>query len=129
MRYMIATDTGGTFTDVAVYDRETDLVTYGKRLTNYGDLIQRDLDELEALARRLAADGIESVAVSFVNSFVNPQHEEKAVELLTSRMPGAYVTCGTRLTREWFEYERTSTAVANAYVGSRMSSYVETFSA
>ena len=221
MRYMIATDTGGTFTDVAVYDRETDRVTYGKSLTNYRDLIQGvidgmittdaslneamlfkhgtthvintliertgaktalvttkgfadsleigrgnrpvpfalqyqrtaplvnrnqryevaeridfkgevlqelNLDELEALAQRLSADGIESVAVSFVNSFINPQHEERAVEFLKSRMPDAYVTCGTKLTREWFEYERTSTAVANAYVGSRMSSYVETFS-
>jgi len=39
MRYMIAADTGGTFTDVAVYDADTQRVVYGKTLTNYTDLV------------------------------------------------------------------------------------------
>jgi N-methylhydantoinase A len=220
MRYLIATDTGGTFTDVAAYDRETKAMMYGKSLTDYEDLIngvlrgletteanleetllfkhgtthvintliqrsgaktalittqgfadsleigrgnrpvpfalgyrrdqplvdrtQRfevhermnssgdvliplDLDELEALAARLKAQDFEAVAVSFVNAYTNPVHEELATASLRKLLPGVYVTCGTELTREWFEYERTSTAVANAYVGARMASYVNTF--
>jgi N-methylhydantoinase A len=220
MRYMIAADTGGTFTDVAVYDAQEQRVVYGKTLTNYDDLVEGALeglsvtgvdlartslfkhgtthvintfiersgaktalvttqgfrDSLEigrgnrpvpfaleyrrdppliaridryevderidaqgnvlrpldsAALRRLAADferdGIEAVAVSFINAYVNPVHEEAAVNMLRGWLPGVYVTAGTTLTREWFEYERTSTAAANAYVGARMESYIETF--
>ena len=220
MRFLIATDTGGTFTDVAVYDRQTDKVTYGKTLTDYTNLIdgvleglkntdakleetlvfkhgttyvintllQRsgaksalittkgfgdsleigrgnrpipfameyrrdrplidrksrievkeridyagkvlvplDLEQVRQIAQELKQEGYEAVAVSFINSYANPDHEEKTVALLRQLLPGVYVTCGTALTREWFEYERTSTAVANAYVGSRMSSYIDTF--
>ena len=42
-------------------------------------------------------------------------------------MPEVYVTAGTALSREWMEFERTSTAVANAFVGARMSGYVDGF--
>jgi N-methylhydantoinase A len=52
VRYLIATDTGGTFTDVAVYDREAQKVTYGKTLTNYGDLIDGVLDGLSTIDAR-----------------------------------------------------------------------------
>jgi N-methylhydantoinase A len=83
-----------------------------------------DLDALDALAGRLNGLGIEAVAIFFMNSYANPAHEEKAAQLLRARMPSAYVTCSTELTREWYEYERTSTVAANAYVGPQVTSYV-----
>jgi N-methylhydantoinase A len=59
-----------------------------------------------------------------MNSYANPQHEEQAAQMLRGLLPGVYVTCSTELTREWYEYERTSTVAANAYVGPQVSTYV-----
>ena len=77
-------------------------------------VIPLDVDQLKALADAIAEAGIEAVAVSFLNSFRNPVHEQRAVQLLREWLPQCYITCGSDLSREWFEYERTSTAVANA---------------
>jgi N-methylhydantoinase A len=83
-----------------------------------------DRDALEALVQKLAGLGIEAVAIFFMNSYANPAHEEEAAQALRALMPQAYVTCSTELTREWYEYERTSTVAANAYVGPQVTSYV-----
>ena len=83
-----------------------------------------DTGELRGLARDLKAQGIEAVAVSFMNAYANPQHEERAVAELAELLPGVYVTGGTELCREWYEYERTATVAANAYVGPQVSTYV-----
>ena len=218
MSFIVAADTGGTFTDLAAYDLETGRFFYTKSLTTYSDLVdgvmdclrkaQVDLrltdvvkfgttlvintfvqrsgartalittagfrDVLEArrgnrplpfdlrykrdpilierdvrfeVPERITADGdvlvaldeaalaslvqtlrdlrIEAVAVSFLNSYVNAAHEQQAVALLRARLPDIYVTAGTELTREWYEYERSSTAAANAYVGPKLKDYVE----
>ncbi len=84
------------------------------------------LDEagIERLAGILAAENVEAVALSFMNSYANPAHEERAAALLAERLPDVYVTRGTELSREWYEYERTSTVAANAFVGPLVSSYV-----
>lgn len=220
--YLIAADTGGTFTDIVAFDSSSGSISYGKALTNYTNLadgaleglesadvdlangylfkhgtthvinafiqrngartalvttkgfsdmleirrgnrpvpfslryrrdpvlIPRDLrfdveeridskgniisaldeSELDALADRLAALKVEAVAVAFLNGYINSVHEERAVELLRSRLPNVYVTSGSGLSREWYEYERTSTAAANAYVGPKMQGYVDMFDA
>ena len=74
-------------------------------------------EEVGRLAATLRAAGVEAVAVSFLNAYANPTHEEQAAQLLEDLLPELYVTTGTSLTREWYEFERTSTAAANAYVG------------
>src|SRR5580692_11795791 len=83
-----------------------------------------DRAALAALAHELAGLGIEAVAIFFMNSYANPAHEEEAAQALRALMPDAYVTCSTELTREWYEYERTSTVAANAYVGPQVTSYI-----
>ena len=45
-------------------------------------------------------------------------------EILRQALPSIYVTCSTELTREWYEYERTSTVAANAYVGPQVNTYI-----
>jgi N-methylhydantoinase A len=84
------------------------------------------LDEsaLALLALRLEKEGVEAIAISFMNSYANSAHEERAAELLGERLPNAYVTRGTELSREWYEYERTATAAANAFVGPQVSGYI-----
>jgi len=76
------------------------------------------LDEagVSSLADRLAAEGIESVAIGFLHSFTNPAHERRAAELVAERLPTVPVTLSSDVSPEMREYERFSTACANAYV-------------
>ena len=213
MRYIVAADTGGTFTDLAAFDREAGRLVMTKSLTTYDDLvnglmdcfhkakialpqaeivkfattlvintfvqrngaktalitteghrdileikrgnravpfdlryerdpvlIERDLrievrerisgdgsvfrpldmDQLAQIAERLKTLGIEAVAISFLNAYANSAHEDQAAAFLRQALPGVYVVAGSELTREWYEYERTSTAAANAYAGPRL---------
>lgn len=90
-------------------------------------LVPIDLAGLEQLCARLEVEKIEAVAISFLNAYVNPVHEIEAAALVRKRLPNAYVTTGIEHSREWFEYERTSTAVANAYVGPRAAQYIGRF--
>jgi N-methylhydantoinase A len=96
-----------------------------ERIGSKGEIVTAlDIAALEALAGKLKGLGIEAVAIFFMNSYANSAHEEKAAELLRALLPEAYVTCSTELTREWYEYERTSTVAANAYVGPQVTAYV-----
>lgn len=85
-----------------------------------------DLDEaaVRALAPALRAQGIESVAVAFMHSYANPAHERRTRALLKAELPGLWVTLSSEVCPEVREYERTSTAVANAYVQPLMESYL-----
>jgi N-methylhydantoinase A len=83
-----------------------------------------DLPALEKLADEINAVGVESVAIFFMNSYINPAHEEAACAILKKLLPDVYVTYSTDLTREWYEYERCSTVAANAYVGPQVSTYI-----
>jgi N-methylhydantoinase A len=97
----------------------------GGRIGPQGEEIE-PLDEhaLADLAGRLSALGVEAIAVSFFNAYANPSHEERTVNILRRSLPGVYVTGGTELSREWYEYERTSTVAANAYVGPSVTGYL-----
>ncbi|MGP4014296.1 hydantoinase/oxoprolinase family protein [Saccharopolyspora sp. 5N708] len=76
------------------------------------------LDEPDA--RRVAAEigrrGFESVAIAFLHSYANPRHELRMREILLAHCPGIEVTVSHELSREYREYERTSTAVLDAYI-------------
>jgi N-methylhydantoinase A len=76
------------------------------------------LDE-EAVARqalRLAELGVEAAAVGFLHSFTNPAHEERTRDILAARLPHVAITLSCEVSPEMREYERFSTACANAYV-------------
>ncbi|ODU62880.1 MAG: hypothetical protein ABT05_06840 [Lautropia sp. SCN 66-9] len=219
-RYLVAVDTGGTFTDLAIYDQQTGKTQFGKTLTTPANLVvgamqglaetgvpvaqarvfthgtthvinsllerrgartalvttrgfrdvleigrgnraepfnlryRRDpaliprvlrfevteriggqgeivepLDEAElhAIAGELRAAQVEAVAVSFLNAYRNPMHEQAAAQFLERLLPGVFITTGSSLTRELMEYERSSTAAANAFVGARMRGYIDSF--
>ena len=218
MSYIIAADTGGTFTDLAAFDSDSGRVIYTKSLTDYDDLVEglmrcvtkadvdlsraetvkfgttlvintyvqrngartalvttrgfRDVLELGrgnrpvpfdfryardeslierdrrfGLAERMAFNGevlepvderqleelaiklcdmeIEAVAVSLLNAYANDAHERHVTERLRALLPDVYICAATELSREWYEYERTSTAAANAYVGPKLKDYVD----
>ncbi len=61
-------------------------------------------------------EGVEAIAICFVNSYANPIHEQKALEKVLELWPDVSVVASHQITREWREYERTNTAVLSAYV-------------
>lgn len=82
-----------------------------------------DLVELERVARELAEQGVESVAVGFINSFRNPAHEQLARGILERLF--AFVTTSTDVLNEIREFERFSAAAINAYVMPLMAQYTQ----
>ena len=79
-------------------------------------LVPLDEAGVAALAGRLAAEAVEAVAIGFLHSFTNPAHERRAGEILARHLPGVPVTLSSDVSPEMREYERFSTACANAYV-------------
>ena len=75
-----------------------------------------DEDALRRVCEDLRAEGIEAVAVSFIHSYVNPSHEQRAAEVVGEVLGDVAVSVSHRIAPEMREYERTSTTVANAYV-------------
>jgi len=72
-------------------------------------------DDVRQAAEFLKKEGIEAVAVCFLHSYANSDHEARCGELLRELLPGIPVTLSHEITKEWREYERTSTTVLNAY--------------
>ncbi|HVQ74489.1 MAG TPA: hydantoinase/oxoprolinase family protein [Candidatus Binatia bacterium] len=81
-------------------------------------VVERRLDtrQVEARARRLVRAGVESIAIVFLHAYANPRHEALAAQVIAERHPGLAVTTSHEVVPEIREYERTSTAVANAYI-------------
>lgn len=83
-----------------------------------------DEESVREAAARFRAEGVEAVAVCFINSYVNPAHEQRAAALLRQAAPGLLVTASCEVLPEIKEYERTSTAVVNAYILPAMRGYL-----
>ncbi|MBV8915569.1 MAG: hydantoinase/oxoprolinase family protein [Acetobacteraceae bacterium] len=81
--------------------------------------------EVEALADRIAALQVEAVAIALINAYANPAHERQVAEIVAARLPGRpHMTLSSDILPEIREYERTSTAVVNAYIGPIVERYL-----
>jgi N-methylhydantoinase A len=100
-------------------------LTVSERMDVNGRVIE-PLDEqgVAALVPQLERWRIGSLAVAFLHSYANPAHEARVGELLEQAMPGLAITLSSEVCPEVREYERFSTAVANAYVRPMMESYL-----
>ncbi len=87
-------------------------------------LLPFEAASLERLLPTLRRQEIEAIAISFLHSYVNPAHEERARDLIARLLPHVAVTISSEVCREIREYERTSTVVANAYVLPMMDRYL-----
>jgi len=87
-------------------------------------LMPFDADEFRTTVRALVADGIEAIAVAFIHSYRNPTHERAAKAILAAEFPHLPVTISADVAPEIREFERTSTAVCNAYVQPLMRRYL-----
>lgn len=88
-------------------------------------LVPLDQSSLDTCLPVLDEHGVESVAIGYLHAFVNPEHEQRTAEWLCSKRPGLSITLASEVCPEIREFERLSTACANAYVRPLMSSYLE----
>ncbi|HEV8529895.1 MAG TPA: hydantoinase/oxoprolinase family protein [Methylomirabilota bacterium] len=98
----------------------------GERMSHLGEVITTlDRSSVEMAIDRLAGEGIESVAVCLLHAYANPAHEQAIGALVRERAPGLALTLSSDILPEMREFERTSTAVTNAYVMPVMAQYLE----
>ena len=88
------------------------------------ELLPLDEAQVSEIAATLRAEGIESVAVALLHSYLNPAHELRVRALLGQAAPGLHVSLSCEVCPEIREYERTSTTVVNAYVKPLMDGYL-----
>jgi N-methylhydantoinase A len=80
---------------------------------------------VRAQCARLRKQGVESVAVSLIFSFLNPAHELRVAEIVAEELPDAQVSLSHRVLPRAPEYDRTSTTVVNAFVAPRVAEYLD----
>ncbi len=105
--------------------RRRDVAEITERIDCFGEVVVKlDLEQVEREARRLLGQGVETLAVAYLWSHLNPEHEEATVSLLQTLFPSVYISSGACLARRVGEYQRTATAVINSYIGPLMGEYV-----
>jgi N-methylhydantoinase A len=96
-----------------------------ERMYAEGEVYRPLIDaEVEALAEKLGAMGIEATAILFLHSYRNPDHEIRAKAIFERINPDMFVTVSHELSQEYREFERVSTVAANAYIGPKVRSYL-----
>ena len=102
-------------------------LTVKERLAVNGDvLIPLDQDAIPALADKILAEGVTSVAIGFLHAYAHDAHEKRVREVLKPLLPPNVTICiSSEVAPEIREYERFSTTVANAYVRPLMAGYLQ----
>lgn len=96
-----------------------------ERMSARGEpVVAPNLPGLQEPLRKAVADGVTTVAISLLNAYRNDAHEEAVAAWLAEHFPDLDVTVATRFVREIGEYERTSTAIVNAYLRPVVSGYL-----
>jgi N-methylhydantoinase A len=99
--------------------------------TNFKGEIEKpvDLEPLTELVAKFRAEGVEAIAVVFLHSYINPANEQLVVARIRELWPEVSVLGSHTVSREWREYERTSTTVLSAYVHPIAERYIESLEA
>jgi N-methylhydantoinase A len=91
--------------------------------------VWRPLDEasVRVAAESVKREGCDAVAIALLHAYANPAHEQRVAALVRETLgDGVFITCSSDILPEIREYERTSTAVVNAYIGPAVERYIET---
>jgi N-methylhydantoinase A len=96
-----------------------------ERLSAAGEvLVPLDVGNMDQIIEDMKRHQVEAVAVCLLNAYSNPEHEDKIGKLLQERYPEVTYSLSHLITRRYYEYERTSTTVQNAYVTPLVGSYL-----
>jgi len=97
-----------------------------ERLLASGEVHEKlQVASVEDACEKLKAAGVEAIAISFLHSYANPEHERQAGAIVRRNLPSAYLSLSHEILREYREFERTSTTVVNAYIGPKVGGYVK----
>jgi N-methylhydantoinase A len=97
-----------------------------ERLLATGEVYEKlTAASIEDACEKLKAAGVEAVAIAFLHSYANPEHERAAGAIVRRMLPDAYLSLSHEILREYREFERTSTTVVNAYIGPKVGGYVK----
>ncbi len=88
-----------------------------------------DRDAVRRAVQAFRQAGVEAVAICFINSYIEPKHEREAAEIVAAGWPDAWVSISAAGSPQMGEYERSSTAVIDAYVGPKTVSYLRSLAA
>jgi N-methylhydantoinase A len=106
----------------------TDTVGISERMSSGGDVLEElNENEVREAVKRLVDRGVESLAIGFLNSYVNPSHERRARDIVREAYPDLSVSISADIGQEYGEYERTLTTVVNTAVQPRTMLYMRNF--
>jgi N-methylhydantoinase A len=88
-------------------------------------LVPLDEDKVRAAVAELKAAGVESIAVCFLFSYLNPRHEDRVREIIQEMYPEAFVSTSAAIFPLFREFERFTTACINAFVGPKVRRYTQ----
>jgi N-methylhydantoinase A len=96
-----------------------------ERVSPYGEIVTKLSEaDVRKAARMIKKRGIESVAVVYIDSFMNPVHEVRTREILHDELPGLDITLSHEVLPQMLEFERTCTTVLNAYISPILKNYL-----
>lgn len=123
-------DIWDTYKDTAKpYIQRRDRFEVTERIDYEGNIIEAiQEDEIRTLAKKLKRRGTESIAVCFLNAYVNGENEAIVKAILKEELPDVYVCISSEVLPEIFEHERMSTTIINAVLGPIMSNYISKLS-
>jgi N-methylhydantoinase A len=106
----------------------TDTVGISERIIASGDVLEAlNEDGVREAVNKLVDRGVESLAIAFLNSYVNPVHERRARDIVREAHPDLSVSISADIGQEYGEYERTLTTVVNTAVQPGTSRYMRNF--
>jgi N-methylhydantoinase A len=106
----------------------TDTVGITERMGPDGSVLtELDEDGVREAVNKLVDRGVESLAIGFLNSYVNPTHERRAQDIVREEYPDLSISISADIGQEYGEYERTLTTVVNTAVQPRTMLYMRNF--
>lgn len=87
-------------------------------------LVPLEEEDVRRAARELAKAGVESIAICFLFSYLNPAHEERAKEIVLEEFPQVFVTTSSSVVPQFREFERFTTTAMNAFIGPKVREYI-----
>ena len=97
-----------------------------RRIPPHGEiLIPLHEDEVRQAARELKAAGVEAITVCFLFSYIDRSHEERAAQIIREEFPEVFVATSASASPQFREFERFTTATMNAFIGPKVSRYVQ----
>jgi len=96
-----------------------------RRVPPLGEIIEPlNEDDVREAARELREGGVNSIAVCFLFSYIDPTHENRARDIVLEEIPDAFVTTSSSVSPQFREFERFTTAAMNAFIGPKVRNYI-----